>query len=104
MEESIIQNICLREGLFPLSEALFCVHQMIHLSKFIRCWGPLKGWWSLPGERMIGSIKKIVPIGGVSFEKTVMDRYSVLEDSRRSKTNNFYIVQCTLTVFISLLL
>lgn len=86
MEESIMQNICLREGLFPLSEALFCVHQMIHLSKFIRCWGPLKGWWSLPGERMIGSIKNIVPIGGVSFKKTAMDRYNVLEDSRRSKT------------------
>jgi len=48
--------------------------------------------------------KKIVPIGGVSFEKTVMDRYSVLEDSRRSKTNSFYTVQCSLTVFISLLL
>jgi hypothetical protein len=90
MEKSILQNVCIREGLFPVSEALFCVHQMIHLSSFIRHWGPLKGWWSLPGERMIASVKYFVPKGGTSIEKTVMVRYNIMEQVRRSKLRSVY--------------
>lgn len=54
----IYELVALKEGLFPDSEARFIWHQLTDLSDHIPKLGPITGWWALPGEREIGSLKR----------------------------------------------
>lgn len=85
LEKRIIQLVCLREGLFPASEALFCIHQLIHIPSFIKKWGPVMSFWALSGERNVGEVKKEVPIGGKSILDTTMERCLIIEEAKSSK-------------------
>jgi hypothetical protein len=89
LENRILETVGAHEGLFPDSEALMVYHQLVHLPSFIQKWGPLAGWWALPGERSIAAVKRHVPRGGASYEKTVNDRYVGVQDDRTALAYDF---------------
>lgn len=84
LHRRICQLIALREGLYPDSEALFCVHQLVHLAEFIKDWGPIMGWWALPGERFISAIKRNLYRGGKSIDALIVN-YVKFEEEKQSK-------------------
>lgn len=81
----IAETIATAEGLWPHSELLYPFHQMTDLPKFIKKFGALKNWWTLPGERANAQVKRKVPTQGgekydrVAFKKQVQDENVVLE-------------------------
>jgi hypothetical protein len=75
----IIETMSVYEGLFSEKECTFLCHEFLHLSRHIPIMGPLHGWWTFSGERTNSFIKKFVPIGGRSFDKTCMNAYNKCE-------------------------
>jgi hypothetical protein len=69
-----VEVLELYSSMFPPSETLMIHHQLIDIVPYIKKHGPLRCWWSLPSERAMSKIKKSVPMGGLSFDKTVADR------------------------------
>jgi hypothetical protein len=51
--------------------------------------GPLRCWWEFNGERSLSNLKKEVPEGGASYDKTVMIKSSVLEEIKRILLLNY---------------
>ena len=64
LENRVIQIVCIREGLFPASEHLFCVHELIHLARYVKKWGPLRYSSTLPGEKNVSNVKSAAPPAG----------------------------------------
>ena len=64
LHNEIIEAVCYREGLFPVSESQMIVHELIHLATFFRQTGPARNAWTLAGERGIAPSKAFVPRGG----------------------------------------
>jgi len=58
LHNRVIEMVCLHEGLFPVSETHMVFHQLIDIPYFMKEFGPLRGWWTLPSERAISSIKQ----------------------------------------------
>jgi hypothetical protein len=79
LHHEIIETLCVYEGLFSEKECMFIFHEFLHLSRHIPIMGPLYGWWTFSGERTMSLIKKFVPIGGQSFDKTCMNGYNMYE-------------------------
>jgi hypothetical protein len=77
-----METVATAEGLWPHSELLFTVHQLTDLPKFMKNFGGVKNWWTLPGERAAAQTKKKVPSQGgskydrVAFEKQQEDEYA----------------------------
>jgi hypothetical protein len=88
----IIETMAVYEGLFSEKECMFLFHEFLHLSRHIRVMGPLHGWWTFSGERSMSFIKKFVPIGGRSFDKTCMNAYNKSESAitENAFRNKFY--------------
>jgi hypothetical protein len=85
----IVETVCLHEGMFPISEATICWHQLIDIPLHIKKFGPIKCWWEFSGERSLSSIKRHIPDGGISPDKSVMRSYSKKENN--DIQNNFKI-------------
>jgi hypothetical protein len=85
ISKQIIELLCIKEGLFPDSEGTFTWHTLIDIPLHIRQFGPVKGWWTLYGERAMSVLKEFVPQGGASFHKTALDRYIKYEVSTMNK-------------------
>lgn len=56
--QRVVELVCVHEGLFPVSETKMVFHQLIDLPHFIKKFGPVRGWWTLPSERGIAIIKR----------------------------------------------
>lgn len=86
-EKQITELVSMFEGLFPESEMQLTVHQLIDIVHYIKHMGPISGWWTLPVERAIGTMKQFLPKGGASMESVVTKRYLRYETS---ELLNFY--------------
>jgi hypothetical protein len=71
-----VEIISVYEGIFPVSETKMIHHQLIDLPYYIKQFGPLRGWWTLPSERSIAQIKREMGSnkGGRNFAKKVYKR------------------------------
>jgi len=85
IRNEIIECICILEGLFPESEAMFPKHQILDLVSQLKQFGPIKGWWALYGERAIGSLKQFVPKGGRNYTLSTFLQYIDFENSTNEK-------------------
>jgi hypothetical protein len=63
---------------------MFIWHELCDLPRMIVRLGPLRSWWEYSGERFLSVLKKLMPRGGNSFDKTIMTRYSKRERSNIS--------------------
>ena len=81
LQRRIIETICMHEALFPFNEAMFPYHQIIDIVHHLEEFGPIKGSWSLFGERAISRMKSYVPQGGHSYDSTVMHQYMLYEQN-----------------------
>jgi hypothetical protein len=88
ISKQIVELLCIKESLFPDSEGTFSWHTLVDIPLHIRQFGPVKGWWTLYGERAMSVLKEFVPQGGASFYKTVLDRYIKHEVSTMNKMYN----------------
>jgi hypothetical protein len=87
--QRIVETVIIHEGLYPIQESMITWHQLIDLPLHIKKVGPLKGSWEFYGERSLSLLKKEVPDGGDSFDKTVMRSYSALEEIKLQNNYNF---------------
>jgi hypothetical protein len=78
----ILELIMLHEGLYPIQESTICWHQMLDTVRHITKFGPLRCWWEMFGERSLAGIKKFVPYGGSSYDKSVLKKYSAFENEK----------------------
>lgn len=71
-----VEIVSVYEGIFPVSETKMIHHQLIDLPHFIKQFGPLRGWWTLPSERSIAQIKREMGgnKGGRNYPKRVYKR------------------------------
>jgi len=76
-----IELVEMHTGLFPATEHSIKWHQLVDIVPFIRVWGPLRGWWTLPMERALSDIKEGLPQGGSSSHLTAMRRQVLQEIS-----------------------
>lgn len=78
----IVELVELHHGLYPTTEALITIHQLIDLPHHIRQLGPLRNWWTLSGERFMSTVKDSLHEGGRSYVSTVLSRHinSELQD------------------------
>lgn len=83
--DRVVQFLSFHEGAFPISECVMLVHELVDLPKFIAQYGPVRCWWALYGERAVSKIKRYVPRGGQSYNKTTMEQYMLHEESTTSK-------------------
>ena len=88
LQGEVIEMICLWEGLFPISENYFQLHQIMDLVSSIPLFGSMHSWAELCGEQALGklkTIKKRINSGGVSYERNIMNRQVNVElnDMRR---------------------
>jgi hypothetical protein len=86
----IAETLALKEGLLPLSEASMISHQLIDFAKYIMNSGPLRNWWTFPGERALNAIKRFVKTsGGSYYELTALFKYFEFENQKIKDTYNF---------------
>jgi hypothetical protein len=55
----LVEYICLHEGLFPLNESTFALHQIFDIKKSLDGWSSIKDVWEVGGERTILSHKRM---------------------------------------------
>jgi hypothetical protein len=89
--ERVKTLICLHEGLYPISESLVVWHQLLDITIHIKKFGPMKSWWEFSGERSLTGIKEHLQIGGSSFDKSIMRKYSEHENLILNDSYNFSI-------------
>jgi hypothetical protein len=87
LKKKVIETVCMHEALFPESEALFPIHQIIDIVHHLEVFGPLKGSWTLFGERAISKIKAFVPQGGHAYNNTAFNGYLQFE---LNETQQYY--------------
>lgn len=80
VQAKTVEVISMLEGILPDSESTFTVHEVVDLPKSLAQYGPLRCWWTLYGERAISKIKRFLPFGGKSFNKTTLGRYMLREE------------------------
>jgi hypothetical protein len=90
----IVELVELHHGLYPTTEALIVIHQLVDLPHHIRELGPLRNWWTLPGERFMSAVKDSLPSGGRSYVTTVLKRHinSELQDIKNYNSCENYTV------------
>jgi hypothetical protein len=70
-----VEALCLWEAMFPDSEQYFSVHELLDIVDGLHKFGPVRGWWTLAGERFMGRIKSFCPKGGLNCVKVIFDRF-----------------------------
>lgn len=76
-----VEALCLWEGMFPDSEQYFSVHELLDIVDGMNKFGPVRGWWTLAGERFMGRIKSFCPKGGLKCLQVIFDRFVNFETS-----------------------
>lgn len=95
LQNKVIEMVCLHEGMFPVSETHMVFHQLIDIPHFIRKFGPIRGWWTLPSERGISTIKRNLNKGNYHkfyqrvYTKEFIKEYFQFEERYSSKQNLF---------------
>jgi hypothetical protein len=87
--KKVVETVIIHEGLYPIQESMITWHQLTDLPLHIKNFGPLKGFWECNGERSLAVLKKEVPDGGNSYDKTVMRSYSASEEVKLQNCFNF---------------
>eukprot|EP00981_Chlorochromonas_danica_P014790 scaffold8843_cov303-Ochromonas_danica.AAC.2 len=82
--KQVLEFISMHEGVFPESESQFIVHELADIPMFIKEFGPVRGWWTLFGERLLSTLKSLRPKGGRSFAKHIWNRYMEFDADRLS--------------------
>ena len=88
LQGNINESLALWEGLFPIKENYFQLHELVDIVSSIPLFGPPAGTTDLSGERALQSVKKIKKLsnpGGVSFEGNVIERHMFRERDRMRK-------------------
>ena len=81
----VIELLSVMEGMFPPSEAQFVRHEMAHLAKMIKAFGPLRNYRTLNTERFVEKVKDFHADGGTGFYKTQMSRTLRFEKLQHEK-------------------
>jgi hypothetical protein len=89
LQAKITETVNFWGKMFPASEQQFVIHEVLELVQTIRIFGPLRGWWTLPGERAIAFIKTSLPHGGATYYATTVNRQVRKEFSRLRKSYKF---------------
>jgi hypothetical protein len=89
LHKQTLETLSFHEGVYSDSESLLVYHQLVDLPMHILLKGPIRGWWALPGERSLHSLKLQAPKGGVKQENIVMRRYCGCEESRTNDAYDF---------------
>jgi hypothetical protein len=84
----IVEILNLHYGVFPHSESQPCFHQVLDIVPYIKSFGCVMGWWTLPGERSLAHVKDNQPEGGknmylTTFKRAVEREMITLEQSFR---------------------
>ena len=87
----LCETLAIREGLFPDSEGLMVFHQLADIPFHIRQFGPMRGWWTLYGERALCTLKKVCPTKGSQADKTAILRWVDVENNRTTESYGFDI-------------
>jgi hypothetical protein len=66
-----VEFVTIQNGCFPPSESYFTYHQLVDLPHYIKHLGPLRNWWTLPGERALKTVKSYITDGGINYYKGV---------------------------------
>jgi hypothetical protein len=75
----IKELLCIKEGLFPDSEAQTTFHQILHLRSTLENFGPLRTAWSMAGERSINRIKEYCKRNYEQNNLTVYNNYELMQ-------------------------
>lgn len=95
LQNRVIEMVCLHEGMFPVSETHMVFHQLIELPSFLRKFGPIRGWWTLPSERGISIVKRNLSKGNYHkfyqrvYKKEFIKEYFQSEEKYSSKQTLF---------------
>lgn len=84
-----VEFVVHQNGMFPPSESVHVIHQIIHLPPYIAKCGPVKNYWTLPSERAMGAIKSNVIKGGKNFEAAACKKEFAQE---LAKATSFYSI------------
>lgn len=83
----VVEMICIHEALFPVSQCKMVFHQLVDLPGFIKKFGPVRGWWTLPAERGIAVIKRNLTEGNYHmYYKRVFQREYIKEFIQANET------------------
>jgi len=94
LQNRAIEMVCIHEGMFPVSETHMVFHQLIDLPGFLRKFGPIRGWWTLPSERGISIIKQNLGKGNYNkFYRRIYQKEYVKE---YLKSKDRYSLRCKL--------
>lgn len=52
-------------------------HNALHLGRFLSLFGPIRGWWMFPIERLIGSLQKL----NINYKPGVLDLLSISREA-----------------------
>lgn len=75
----VAEMLSLFEGMIPDTYHHFSHHQLLDIAYFIRRLGPVRSWWTLPGERLMRPLKAGIPIGGPNPLKTLKVKFVAKE-------------------------
>ena len=89
---SVVETLCIHEGLFPESEHYFIYHEILDIVFNVKQQGHVRGSMCFAGERSLYTIAKNCPVGGVHYLKALFYKYCALENSlsRAAKTPTDY--------------
>eukprot|EP01039_Chlorochromonas_danica_P011279 gene11278-12580_t len=91
LHKQVLEFISMHEGIFPPSESYFIIHELAEIPLFIRHFGPVRGWWTLFGERLLSTLKSFRAKGGRSYGKHIWQRYIEYDVSRLSNFLQNYV-------------
>jgi hypothetical protein len=78
----VAETLAVHELIFGEKECSIKWHQLLDIVHFRPFFGPVRGWWTLSGERANGAFKDLMNNGGSSYDITVLNRYESLECTR----------------------
>jgi hypothetical protein len=86
---SILQSLCVGEGLFPPNINTFIYHEMVHLVPMVEQFGPPREIWEFRGERLVRQIKDSAPNkGGLLLEISAVKMYMAMESEKTTTVYN----------------
>lgn len=78
-----VEALCLWETMLLDSEQDMVVHELMDIVDSMREFGPVRGWWTLAGERFMAKIKKFCPTGGANCLKVLYHRFISYENNAK---------------------
>jgi hypothetical protein len=88
-----VEFVTIQNGCFPPTESYFTYHQLVDLPHVIKHFGPLRNWWTLPGERALQTVKSFITDGGRSYYQPVFRKCTsgmIQALTEAYKDENFY--------------